>query len=182
MLPALLGIVCFAFQVHAGRLDHWICLPYSIFVMVRMYLCIICTHIQCGAFNIPNQHSGRFLFAHSGNKSNKGFGPSCLLCSQEWMKLGTSRCYIYENKNGACDGLGAFKRRTARVVSQKSAQQIICAPVMLSCIQPLSFKLLHLMTFIWISIARLNQSAVLCTRHASMMICIYLTPTFPCKS
>ena len=32
--PALLGIVCFAFQLHAGRLDHWICIPYSIFVMV----------------------------------------------------------------------------------------------------------------------------------------------------
>ena len=32
--PALLGIVAFGFQIVDGTLDHWICIPYSIFVMV----------------------------------------------------------------------------------------------------------------------------------------------------
>ena len=43
--PALLGIICFAFQLHAGRLDHWICLPYSIFVMVRNVMDIFYFHL-----------------------------------------------------------------------------------------------------------------------------------------
>jgi hypothetical protein len=32
--PAIFGVIVFAMQLRAGSLDHWLCLPYSIFVMI----------------------------------------------------------------------------------------------------------------------------------------------------
>lgn len=34
MVPSVLGLIVFIFQVHDRKLDHWMCLPYSIFIMI----------------------------------------------------------------------------------------------------------------------------------------------------
>ena len=60
--PALLGIVCFAFQLHAGRLDHWICLPYSIFVMVRNVTDIFYVHLFSNAFMRLSSSSPNIMY------------------------------------------------------------------------------------------------------------------------
>ncbi len=34
MVPSVLGLIVFIFQLHDRKLDHWLCLPYSIFIMI----------------------------------------------------------------------------------------------------------------------------------------------------